>query len=286
MNDTVQGWGINRRKFLGLAAAGLAVSRAGLADAAQNKELPAKFKGVQLYTLRSLMQKDVAETLELVAATGYRQVEFAGYFDKKPRELRRILDGEGLTAPASHVPLDSLEKNFNGVLDAALALGNRYLVLPWLDGDRRNLASYRELAERFNRWGEDCRKAGVRFAYHNHAFEFEDAEGQVPYHLLLRETDPALVFYEMDLFWIRKAGRDPLEYFGKHPGRFPLWHIKDMDSAGEMVDVGSGVIDFPRIVDKADVAGLEYGFVEHDQPADPTESIRASYSTVNDWNRG
>lgn len=279
---------MQRREFLQLSALGLAVAGLGPAVASASKKpgTGGKVQGVQLYTLRSLMERSVADTLALVAATGYRQVEFAGHFGHQPAELRRMLDGEGLVSPASHAPVQSLEENLAETLDAAAELGNRYLVLPWLDESQRNPDSYRRLTEQFNHWGEECHKAGIRFAYHNHEFEFESFDGFVPYHWMLDNTDPGLVSFEMDLFWMRKAGRDPLKYFKKHGGRFPLWHVKDMDTSGNMVDVGKGTIDFQEIIANADSAGYEYGFIEHDQPEDPAASIQASYLAVNSWHRG
>lgn len=234
--------------------------------------------GLQLYTVRSLMAEDVERTLESVAGIGYREVEFAGYFDRAPAELRTTLDNLGLAAPATHMGLGLFRDRLPEMLDVAATLGHRYLVLPSLPTEEReSLDDYRRLADEMNGFGEACRAAGVRFAYHNHAFEFERVEGETPYDLLLDRTDPELVALEIDLFWTIHAGSDPLAYFEANPGRFHLCHVKDRTATGEMVDVGAGEIDFPHIFDQSEQAGLVHYFVEHDSPGDPEASIRASY---------
>ena len=211
---------------------------------------------------------------------GYRHVEFAGYFGHSASELRLILDDMGLTAPAAHVSPVDMAENPDAVIESALTLGHRYLVLPWLPLESRaTLDDYYRVAEQINAWGEACDRAGLRFAYHNHDFEFELADGRVPYDVLLDETDPALVEFELDLYWIRAGGRSELEYFERYPGRFTLWHVKDMDTQGGMIDVGDGVIDFASLFDRDD-SGVRYAFVEHDNPPDPESTIRRSYAAL------
>jgi sugar phosphate isomerase/epimerase len=240
--------------------------------------------GVQLYTLRDEMQKDVAATLERVARIGYKEVEFAGYFGKSPSEIRAILDRNGLRAPSVHVPIEVAEgSGWSAALDAAKTVGHEYVVIPWLAPDRRGgLDSYRRLAATLNRAAQEAQRAGLRFAYHNHDFEFEPQEGRLPLDLLLAETDAALVQIELDLYWAVKAGQDPLTYFARHPGRFPMVHVKD--SAGppnhEMRSVGQGTIDFGRIFARRQQAGIRHYFVEHDNPGDAWASIETSYRTV------
>lgn len=282
---------VNRREFLTMTTAVLAAGACGrsLATGAPSGEASGDsptVRGVQLYTVRALMEQSVSATLQALAKIGYRQVEFAGYFDEKPAALREILTGEGLAAPAAHLQLSQLREAFPRYLEAAVEVGHRYLVLPWIGESERSGDGYRRLADDLNRWGEASRDAGLIMAYHNHAFEFVPSGDFVPYHWLLDNTDPALVSFEMDLYWVRKAQRDPLEYFRKHPGRFPLWHVKDMDAAGNMVDVGAGVIDFPRILAAADQSGYRFGFVEHDGPKDPLGSVTASFNAARAWGRG
>lgn len=274
------GAGIDRRGFL--AALGGAGATLALGDAAAACG-PARGRGaidrvgLQLYTVRSLMAQDVERTLQQVAAIGYREVEFAGYFEHSPTRLREILDATGLAAPSAHVGFDALEGDgWARTLEAANTLGHRYLVAPWIPPEeRRSLDDYRRFAGLLEDAGARARHAGLRLAYHNHDFEFEPLEGAVPYDILAG-TDPDLVQLQLDIYWIRKAGGDPLTYFRRHPGRFPSVHVKDMAADGSMVDVGDGVIDWRRLIAHADTAGIRHYFVEHDQPADPLESIRDS----------
>lgn len=241
--------------------------------------------GLQLYTVRGEMATDFDGTLARVAAIGYREVEFAGYFGRSAEEVRAALDRVGLVAPAGHFPLDDLERRWDETIAFATTAGHRYVVLPWLAAERRgNLASYRHIARLCNEFGARCSNAGLTFAYHNHDFEFTPLEGTIPYDVFTEETDPALVKLELDLYWIRKGGQDALTYFARHPGRFPAVHLKD--SAGppdeRMETVGSGVIDWKRILSAREQAGIRHLFVEHDNPADPFGSIGESFRYLRD----
>ncbi len=237
--------------------------------------------GVQLYTVREGMAQDVEGTLAKVAEIGYREVEFAGYFHRAPKAVRAALDAAGLAAPSAHIGFDALGEPWRKTLDDALVVGHRYLVVPWIpEEQRRTLDGYRRVGEVFNRAGEEARKAGVQFAYHNHSYEFPILEGRVPYDVLLQASDPQNVQLELDLYWLMSAGGDPLAYFARWPGRFPMVHVKDMDGTPQhgMVDVGSGVIDWKRLFARRAAAGIRHFFVEHDEPASPFDSIRASYT--------
>jgi sugar phosphate isomerase/epimerase len=269
-----------RREFLktigaaGLAGAGLTATGCGTVSAARRLDRI----GIQLYTVRSSMQDSVERTLERVAQIGYQEVEFAGYFDRSPQQIRRVLDDTGLRAPATHTPLETLENEWEAMVDLAAATGHQYLVVPWIaPANRSGLDDYRRMADRFNRVGERAKAAGLTFGYHNHDFEFEPLEGRVPWDVLIEETDPALVKLELDLYWITKAGGDPFTYFRDHGGRFPLVHVKDMAADGSMVDVGAGTIDFAALFAHSDQAGIQHYFVEHDNPRDPFGSLAASY---------
>jgi len=214
--------------------------------------------GLQLYTVRHQMEKDVEGTIARVAATGYREVEFAGYFGRTPRDVRALLDHNGLSAPSAHVSL--APDQWRAALDAAPVIGHRYLVIAWIPVEqRRTLEDYKRAADRFNRAATEARAAGLQFAYHNHDFEFMPLEGKLPYDVLLAATDPKLVQLEMDLYWIVKGGQDPLAYFERWPGRFPMVHVKDSAGAPEhrMVDVGAGKIDFKQIFGQRDRAGIQ-----------------------------
>jgi sugar phosphate isomerase/epimerase len=276
---------IDRRHFVkistGAACGGIfGLQRASLARSAEaigNRSLDRI--GVQLYTVRTLMEQDFEGTLAAIAAIGYHQVEFHDYFGHSPEQLREILDRLGLETPAAHFPWQAINEDPDGVIESARAVGHRYVVLPWLPPEERaSIARYRKLASLCNEVGSACSSAGLRFAYHNHDFEFQSTDGQVPFDLLLNETDPDLVEFEIDLYWTIKGGCDPLDYFQAHPGRFTLCHLKDMEEDGGMADVGAGRIDFAAIFARSQQAGLQYFFVEHDQPTDPLASIEASFN--------
>jgi sugar phosphate isomerase/epimerase len=237
--------------------------------------------GLQLYTVRSLMAKDAAGTLDAIARIGYREVEFAGLHGLSAEAMRALIDHLGLSAPASHVGLDELRKDADAVFGQARALGNRYVVVPWLaQGERRTIAGYEAIARELDGLGRRALDAGLRLGYHNHDFEMAPIGGVVPFDVLLARTDPALVAMELDLFWLAKGGGDPAAYFAQHPGRFAMVHVKDMSSDGAMVDVGSGTLDFARVFAAAERAGIRHAFVEHDSPSDPLASIRASYDAL------
>ncbi len=237
--------------------------------------------GVQLYTVRSLAAEDMAATLDAVAAVGYADVEFAGWFGHPARTLRGWLDDAGLEAPAAHVGADDLTgAGLDATLETASALGVRWLVLPWLPPERRTPDGYRAAADALNAAGAAAQSAGVRVAYHNHAFEFEplDAPGNpTGYDILLKRLDPAVTDMEIDFHWSTAGGVDAAELFATHAGRFVLWHVKDRDAEGRMTDVGAGDIDWNSLFALSAEAGLRHYFVEHDHPADPLESIRASF---------
>ena len=236
--------------------------------------------GVQLYTGWRAMAADFDATLARIASIGYDEVEFAGYHDRDPSRVKATLDALGLKAPSAHVSFSVLLDGWDRVLEEGTTVGHSYLICPSLPGRvRGSLDGFREVAEIFNRAGERAKAAGIRFGYHNHDFEFSPLDGEIPYDILLAETDPQLVTFQLDLFWIAKARRNPLSYFARHPGRFSSVHVKDMDGTSErhMVDVGSGTIDFATIFAQRERAGIRHFFVEHDNPADPFESVRAGY---------
>jgi sugar phosphate isomerase/epimerase len=248
--------------------------------------------GLQLYTVRDLMKDDFDGTIAKVAAIGYKEVEFAGYFGRTPQQVRAACDKNGLAAISTHIQWDELDDKFPSVIDAAKAIGMNYIVNPWIPEEQRKSPDiWKKAADKFNRCGEQTKKAGIQFAYHNHWFEFLPVNGKLPYDELLRQCDANLVKMEMDLCWITAAGGDPLKYFNRYPGRFPLVHVKDLKTLpkvtsggaqnyGDTVDlteVGSGVIDWKKIFAQSQKAGIKHYIVEHDHPAAPFESIKTSY---------
>ncbi len=236
--------------------------------------------GLQLYTVRAAMARDFVGTLERVAAIGYREVEFAGYFERTAAEVKALLDRLSLSAPSAHVVFPSQREAWTRALATAAEIGHNYVTVPWIPQDqRRTPDDWKRVAELFNRAGAEAASAGLRFAYHNHDFEFVPVEGEVPFDTLLARTDPALVAFQLDLYWITKSGFDPIEYLSAHRGRFPMVHVKDSAGAPahRMVDVGEGMIEWSSVLARARDAGTRHFFVEHDDPKDPLSFARRSY---------
>lgn len=236
--------------------------------------------GLQLYTVRSLMAGDVAGTLDAVAAIGYDEVEFAGYFGHAASEVRGWLDAAGLSSSATHVGLEEFSgAGLEAAIETAATLGQRWLVLPWISEEMRTPDGYRALADTLNAAGETAAGAGMRVAYHNHAFEFETVgdDGATGYLLLLEHLDPAVTDLEIDFHWSEVAGADSVALLRDNPGRFALSHIKDATADGGMADVGAGEIDWAALFALSETAGMRHFFVEHDQPGDPLASVEASY---------
>jgi sugar phosphate isomerase/epimerase len=254
--------------------------------------------GVQLYTVRDAMKADFDGTLGKVAAIGYKEVEFAGYFGRSPKDVRASLDKVGLSAPSVHVGPDIVRNHIPEAIESAKIIGHKFIVCPWIDeADRKSPDGYKIVAESFNKAGETCKKGGIQFAYHNHNFEFSPAaslNGQLPYDYLLADTDPNNVKMEMDLCWIIVGGQDPVKYFQRYPGRFPLVHVKDIsklpdpaaakagplsmdDIENTMTAAGSGAIDWKRIFAHTDEAGIKHYFFEDDKPKDPFAVLADSY---------
>lgn len=237
--------------------------------------------GVQLYTVRDQLQADFEGTLERVAAIGYREFEFAGYYDHSSVQIRNILDRLDVTAPSAHIGLDQFRGDLHRLLGTAQVIGHQYLVVPAANG--RTADGWRKIAAELNLFGEAVARAGLQFGYHNHAWEFEDLGGGVTaYDILLEETDPSLVSMELDLYWAIRAGQDPIAMFARNPGRYRLFHVKDMvDRSGSqaMAPVGEGQVDFSAIFAHARQAGVEHYFVEHDNAADMPGGSLASITT-------
>jgi sugar phosphate isomerase/epimerase len=243
--------------------------------------------GLELYTVRGALGKDFEGTLQRVAKIGYKEVELAQFFahlpdfNPSPKRAREILDANGLVAPSSHIPYSAISPaNLPKVIEASHILGHTYIVNPSIDrAVLKQPDGWKRAAEAFNRAGEETGKAGIKFGYHNHVEEFKPLpDGKLPYDVLLAESDPKLVVMEMDLGWAHEAGVDPIAYFKKYPGRFPLVHVKDFDKHRNMVDVGKGEIDWKAILSKSGLAGIKHYFVEFDDPKDPFASVQDCYA--------
>ncbi len=288
---------MNRRTFIETTVAtAIATSLPTRSFAAEPHQIDKV--GVQLYTVRDAMKTDVPGTLAKVAAIGLKEMEFAGYFKYSPKDIRGMLEKNGLTSPSSHISYETLEKQLPETLEVAHTIGQTFIVCPHIDEKIRQTAdNYKKIADFFNKTGEACKKAGIQFAYHNHYWEFEPQKalgGKFAYDYLLESTDKNYVKFEMDLCWISVAGQDPVAYFKRAPGRFPLVHVKDMkklpnvkpdqiatlnmDEVGKnMTSVGDGIIDWKRIFANSELGGIQHYFVENDFPKDAFANLTASY---------
>ena len=235
--------------------------------------------GLQLYTLRDIINKDVKGVIKQVADSGYQEVEMYGlsadnkFFGLSVKQFADLLKANNLSSSGGHyMPENYLFKNGNGddvknLCDVANTLGNKYLIIPWMSEDkRRSIEQYKALAERLNKAGEITKKSGLQLAYHNHDFEFADINGQNGYDILLNDTDKDLLKMEMDLYWVVRAGYDPVTLFKKHPGRFHLWHVKDMSklNKAQNTEVCNGSIDFKTIFANAKLSGVKHYMVEQE----------------------
>lgn len=292
---------MTRRRFLArsgsLAAAAIALHWMPRRVAANPLGKPI---GIQLYTVKEAIEADAAGTLKRLRAIGYREVETAGFGKLTARQFRQRLDDNGLACPSAHLGFEA--GKFEGAFADAHALGAHYAASGSLDGlikpaKPNNAAGTRAMgsdeakrtAELCNRIGAAAQRAGLQYVYHNHAFEFADTgEAEIGYDILLRETDPKLVQFEIDCGWMAFAGRDPVEYFRKHPRRFPLIHVKDFlrrpgDASAEMsgAELGRGVVDYAPIFAAAAKAGLRHYFVEQEGPfarMEPMQAVKVDYA--------
>lgn len=308
---------MKRRNFIQsgtLAAASLLLARsAKSAIFPYKKSMPV---GLQLYTLGDMMTTAPKGTLEKLAAIGYKELESAGsqkgnFYGVKPKELAAMIKDAGMTWRSAHVggaPFSresimkmaktaedsarmekmlerfkdrpkslNLKENYQELADAAAEGGINYLVCSSIPVN--TLDEIKIAVDVFNKSGEACKKAGVQFAYHNHTSEFDEVEGHRPFDYILSNTDKDMVKMELDLAWATKAKQDPVALFKMHPGRFPLWHVKDLDKTTMMpAEVGTGIVDFKHVFDNAKASGMKYFFVEQDGAPQPLQNVTNSYN--------
>ncbi len=234
--------------------------------------------GVQLYSFRDEMAKDAMGTLEQIASLGFKEIESARsgkghYYGLSPIEMKQTCDGLGMKLTSGHVALD---ENFQKTMEEAVASGQEYLICSSMPSNGQTADNYKKVAEEFNKAGESCRQLGIKFGYHNHEYEFESENGQVLFDLLLDNTEPGLVHMELDLGWVIVAGKDPKDYFTRFPGRFPLWHLKDMDMAKkESTEFGKGGLDIRAMMALQEASGVKHIFIEQEEYAStPFESMQ------------
>ena len=255
-----------------------------------------KLGGLALYTVRDTMGDDAKATLQAVANAGYQNIEAAGYanekfYDMSPEEFRALLKDLDLTPISSHQSSVTIA-NADAMMADVKAAGFEYFVVPIPpmglfksdEGAMSMTGGSKNLAEILDTLGEKANAAGLQLLYHNHDFEFKkDVDGIVPIDYLLENCNPEFVNFQMDLYWVKKAGADPLAYFEKYPGRFKIWHVKDMDEQGRFAPVGNGTIDFARILAKKELSGMKYYMVEQDKTFDnmkPLEAIKISHEGI------
>ncbi|MBA6313610.1 sugar phosphate isomerase/epimerase family protein [Cellulophaga baltica] len=263
--------------------------------------IESNFGGLALYTVRDDMGVDAKATLKAVSDAGYKNIEAAGYsqgkfYNMSPIDFKAFLESIELVPISTHHSDVTLE-NADAMMADVKAAGFEYFVVPippmglFHYDDATSTMSMTGGAENLtkiiNTLGEKAHAAGLKLLYHNHDFEFKkDADGIVPIEYMLEHTDPKFVNFQMDLFWVTKAGADPLAYFEKYPGRFKIWHVKDMDEQGRFAPVGTGTIDFAKILAKKDLSGMEYYMVEQDMTFDgmkPLEVIKTSHEGIKNF---
>jgi len=244
-----------------------------------------QYIGIQLYTIREKLAKEFEGSLGRISEIGFNAVETANYYERKfygytPGEFRKITQKLHLKALSSHAQVPPAKAD--EVIEDTLEAGMEYLVQPSIhESDRKTADDYRKIADQFNRIGEKCRDAGLRFGYHNHEYEFKALEGQIPFDILLERTQTDLVTMQLDTYWVAYAGLDPLDYFQAYPGRFELLHIKDMEDTPEKgsTEIGSGTLDWRTILGPSTNSGMRYFFLEQESfRMDMFESLAISYA--------
>lgn len=277
---------MKRKDFL----QGLSIGAAGLfTNNLFAMEAKPKAMGIQLFTIRDAVAKNLEGALERLAALGYSNLEIYGYngsfFGKTAKEFKKILSNTGLKVISSHHMSGmamkgegTLTQGWDKAVEDLHSLGAKYMACAYLLPEERTEASYKSLPAILETAAKKAKPAGIQFAYHNHDFEFEKLENGLAYDYIIKNTSPGLVNMELDLYWINKAGHDPVAYFNKYPGRFPLWHVKDMEAGTkDITEVGNGTINFDRIFAARQKAGLKYWFVEQDiSKGDIFDSIKTS----------
>lgn len=237
--------------------------------------------GLQLYTVRDETEKDFQNTVRRVAQIGYKSVEFAGYGNLTASQMADLLQETGLQAASTHVGLYALEHDLEKELVYAQAVGCSYLVVPWLDPERRTTDGIKRLAQFLNEVAEHSMQHGITIGYHNHDFEFQQIDGHYLLDLLLAETDPQLVKLELDIYWAAFAGVDPIAYIRQHAQRIALLHLKDMTPERTFTELGDGTLDIAGICKVAQEQNIRWGFVENDQPVLPSlQSVTRSYENL------
>ncbi|MEP0132719.1 MAG: sugar phosphate isomerase/epimerase [Eudoraea sp.] len=241
--------------------------------------------GVQLYSFRNDMAKDAIGTLKQIASLGFKEIETARsqkghYYGLSPTEMKSVCNDLNMNLKSGHVHLDD---KWQQTMEEAVESGQEYLICSSMPSKGQNVDNYKKVAEEFNKAGEACKKLNLKFGYHNHEYEFETESNQVLYDVLLSNTEADLVHMELDLGWVIVAGKDPLDYFKKYPGRFPLWHLKDMDmNKKESTEFGKGGLDIPAMMTHKKASGVKHIFIEQEEYSiNPLESMKHNMAYLN-----
>jgi sugar phosphate isomerase/epimerase len=274
-----------RRDFL-KTSGGLALGAVLLPKLSRAEKI--KNVGIQLYSVRKEMLADAVGTLKQLAKIGYKELESArsakgNYYGLQPKEIKKIVGDLGMTLTSGHVHVD---KDWQRSIDSAAEAGQKYIVCSSLPTEGQTVDNYKKVAETFNKAGEDCKKSNLIFGYHNHEYEFEKENGQVLYDVLVENTDATLVTWELDLGWVVASNLDPITYFDKYPGRFPLWHLKDMDTTKKQsTEFGKGQINMLSILKNAKKSGVKHIFVEQEEYASTAlESMKYDFDYLQKLN--
>ena len=277
--------------------------------------------GIQFFSLPKMLDENLTGALSMLSKIGYKEAELygpysfstpsaierwnavtpslgfkgSGYFGHTAKEMKKLLDDNGFSVPSIHTDLDTLQTRMDKLGEAARVLGNTYVVLPSIPPEnRKTLDDYKKMAESFNKIGESAKAQGVKFAYHNHGYGLKEVNGQIPLEIIFSNTDPSLVFFEMDLYWTTAGGGDPIALLEKYKGRYPLMHIKDMvkkvhfsGDGGDpkqwielfpyMTTAGNGVLDLKSIISKAKENGTKHFIVEQDMVKEPEIALKKSF---------
>ena len=278
-----------RRKFLtqaGMVSAGMMIAPNLLSA------IGSKVVGLQLYSLRDQLPKDVKGVIGKVAAAGYKNVETFGYSKDRgfwgldAKAFNQLLKDNGLKTASGHFGMDDYFVHgktdvLDTYIEAANTTGMEYIIVPSINGEvLKSADEFKTVADKMNKAAEICQKSGLKLGYHNHNFEWKPVDGTTFYDVLINNTDPKLVNMEMDIYWVVRAGQDPVKLFEQHPGRFALCHLKDRDKTNPNIntEIGKGSIDFKTILSNAKLAGLKYFIVEQENyiNIDPYVSIAES----------
>lgn len=275
---------ISRRNFLktGAGAAALLSTSQILMSCSTSSQSLKEF-GLQLYTLRDVLPKDPVGVLKQVSKMGYKQIEsYEGkegmFWGMTNKEFKKLMDDIGMNIISSHT---NIRQDFERKAAEASEIGMKYLIDPW-EGPQKSIDDFKRIADTFNEKGEICKKNGIRFGYHNHAYSFKEVDGKLPQDVMMENTDPGLVDFEMDIYWVVTAGEDPLKWLKKYPGRWRLCHIKDRTKGVPLSEeknvscvLGTGEIDWKKILKAAKDEGVKYYIVEQ-EAYDDMSSLEAS----------